>query len=271
MEGNSAGHIPRNRLAGTDQDIDLDGVRARLIVAPGETADHLAVWFPDARVLFPGDNLYHAFPNLHAIRDTSRRDFRARADSLGMLAGIGAEVLAPGHTMPVFGAGRVREVLTTTRLAILQVMRHRADGMNAGPPLDDIAASNRPPQRSDVLAPPEEFHGRASWPARAYATGTFGSYDGNPAKLEALSSAARAGQVAGLAGGTDRLSEAASNTDDLQSRLELCDHQMIAPGEPVQRLKADILEGLVESGVIATARNTILREAGRLRETEISE
>ena len=41
------------------------------------TADHLVVWFPEAGVLLPGDNWYHAFPNLYAIRGTPYR-VRAR-------------------------------------------------------------------------------------------------------------------------------------------------------------------------------------------------
>lgn len=44
----------------------------------------------------------------------------------------GAEVLAPGHTMPVSGAADAYEVLTTTHAAIIHVMHHTANGMNAG-------------------------------------------------------------------------------------------------------------------------------------------
>ena len=141
MEGLGAGYLePTERIA-SDRDIDLDGVSARLILAPGETADHMVVWLPDARVLFSGDNWYHAFPNLYAIRGTPYRDFAAWANSLNLLAGFEAEVLAPGHTLPVTGSENIREVLTTTRAAILHVMQYTADGMNRGMSMDDIAAS----------------------------------------------------------------------------------------------------------------------------------
>jgi len=47
--------------------------------------------FP-AKVLIPGDNWYHAFPNLYAIRSTPYRDFAAWTNSLGALAEMGGRV-----------------------------------------------------------------------------------------------------------------------------------------------------------------------------------
>ena len=265
MEGMGAGFVAPNTLIEADQTVDLDGVTARLIHAPGETADHLVLWFPEAGVLLPGDNWYHAFPNLYAIRGTPYRDYATWADSLAMLTELGAEVLAPGHTMPVFGADNVREVLTTTRAAILHVMQHTADGMNAGLSLDDIAAS--------VALPPElagkpwlgEFYGKASWSARAFAVGTLGWYDGNPTHLGTLSGRARAAHVARLAGGIDALFKAAQDTDEPQWRLELCDH-LLALGEAAEVMKAEAMEALAETEINATARNSYLWEARKLRD-----
>lgn len=265
MEGMGAGHIPPNTLVAEDCDIDLDGVAARLIHAPGETADHIAVWLPDAGVLFPGDNWYHAFPNLYAIRGTPYRDFAAWADSLKLLADLGARVLAPGHTQPVFGEDRVREVLLSTRDAILHVMRHTAEGMNAGLSQDDIAASLELPEELATKPWLGEFYGKASWSARAFATGTLGWYDGNPTHLGTLSSATRARYMADMAGGVDALRAAAEATADLQWRMELCDH-LIALGHPAQHLKADTMAALAETEINATARNTYLWEAKLLRD-----
>ncbi len=270
MEGMGAGHIPPNRLFDRDTEIDLDGIRARLIMAPGETADHMAVWLPDSQVLFPGDNWYHAFPNLYAIRGTPYRDFAAWADSLSLLEGLGASVLAPGHTMPVFGADSVREVLVTTRAAILHVMRHTADGMDAGLSVDDIAATVALPDSIADRPWLGEFYGKASWSARAFAAGTLGWYDGNPTHLGTLSTVARARHLAHLAGGSDALWRAAETTDDLQWRLEICDH-LIALGEPAERMKAEAMERLADAEVNATARNTYLWDAARLKRKGIPE
>jgi len=264
MQGMGAGHIPPNELIEGDMEIDLDGVRAQLIMAPGETDDHMVVWIPDQRVLLPGDNWYHAFPNLYAIRGTAYRDFGVWADSLALLDSLGAEVLAPGHTMPVFGAEKIREVLTTTRAAILHVMQHTVDGMDAGLSMDDIAATLVLPENIADKPWLGEFYGKASWSARAFSAGTLGWYDGNPTQLGTLSSSVRAQHMADLAGGVAALKTIAENTDDLQWKLELCDH-LIALDERVELLKATTMETLAEIEINATARNTYLWEARRLR------
>ncbi len=264
MEGLGAGYLEPTERITSSREIDLDGVSAQLILAPGETADHLVVWLPDARVLFSGDNWYHAFPNLYAIRGTPYRDFAAWANSLNLLAGFEAEVLAPGHTLPVTGVENIREVLTTTRAAILHVMQYTADGMDRGLSMDDIAASISLPE--DLAEKPwlREFYGKIDWSARAFAAGTLGWYDGNPTHLGTLSSAERAMHLARLAGGSAALMQAAQATGDLQWRLELCDH-LIALGEPARDLKAVTMAELAEAEINATARNTYLWEAKRLR------
>ncbi|MDU8926183.1 alkyl/aryl-sulfatase [Alisedimentitalea sp. MJ-SS2] len=269
MEGLGAGFIPPTHMITQAQSLDLDGMQAEVIFAPGETPDHIALWFPETRVLIPGDNWYHAFPNLYAIRGTPYRDFQDWADTLAMLERLGAEVMAPGHTQPVFGTETISEVLTTTRAAILHVMQHTSDGMDAGLSLDDIAAS--------IALPPEiankpwlgEFYGKASWSARAFAVGTLGWYDGNPTHLGTLSSKSRAEHMAALAGGSKALLRAAKTSNDPQWTLELCDH-LLALGEDAGALKAETMESLAEDEVNATSRNSYLWEAKRLREGDDS-
>ncbi len=267
MEGIGAGFIQPNQLIAEDCDIDLGGIPARLIQAPGETADHLMVWLPGPRILFSGDNWYHTFPNLYAIRGTPYRDFQAWADSLALMESLGAETLAPGHTRPVIGRSAISEVLSSTRAAILHVMRHTAEGMDAGHSLDDIAATIALPD--DIADKPwlKEFYGRLDWSVRAFATGTLGWYDGNPTNLGTLSTATRARHMADLAGGVDALMTSAESTDDLQWRLELCDH-LLALGAPARLLKAETMEALAEVEINATARNSYFAAAQALRETQ---
>lgn len=264
MEGLGAGFLAPTDYIAEDQDIDLDGVAARLIMAPGETADHMVVWLPETKILFSGDNWYHAFPNLYAIRGTPYRDFATWADSLTLLADLEADVLAPGHTMPVHGADKVQDALRTTCAAIRHVMTETARGMDAGLSMDDIAAGLALP--AEIANKPwlGEFYGKISWSARAFAAGTLGWYDGNPTNLGTLSSKTRATHIAALAGGIDALMRAAKSTEDLQWRLELCDH-LIALGAPAIALKAETMDALAETEVNATARNTYLWEARRLQ------
>ncbi len=267
MQGMGAGYLEPSTRISQDTRIDLDGIAAKLILAPGETSDHMVVWLPQQKILFCGDNWYHAFPNLYAIRGTPYRDFAAWAASLTLMDALGAAVLAPGHTRPVFGTAKVHDVLTSTRDAILFTMRTTADGMDQGLALDDIVAEIALPD--DLASKPwlAEYYGKLSWSARAFATGTLGWYDGNPTHLGSLSTLEHANHMARLAGGIAALWRAAKDTDDLQWRLQLCDH-LIALGQPAQGLKADTMTLLADHEINATARNTYLWEARRLRALE---
>ncbi|MEM6305818.1 MAG: alkyl/aryl-sulfatase [Pseudomonadota bacterium] len=265
MEGMGAGFMPPDHLISEDQDIDLDGVPARLVHAPGETEDHLMVWLPGQRILFSGDNWYHAFPNLYAIRGTPYRDYQAWADSLRLMQDLAPEILAPGHTRPVMGAEAVAERLSSTRAAILHVMQFTAGGMDAGRSLDDICAEITLPQEIADKPWLKEFYGNLAWSARAFATGTLGWYDGNPTHLGTLATRTRAQHMADLAGGVEALMARAQATTDVQWRLELCDH-LIALGAPAQLMKAETMETLAQAEINATARNTYFAGAKQLRE-----
>ncbi|MEM7301806.1 MAG: alkyl sulfatase dimerization domain-containing protein [Pseudomonadota bacterium] len=264
MEGLGAGSLEPTHLIEQDCDLDLDGVKAELKLIPGETEDHMVVYLPKQNILFCGDNWYHAFPNLYAIRGTPYRNFAAWVDGLSALSEIGAEVLSPGHTRPVFGAENVHEVLTTTRDAIQHVMMETASGMDDGQSLDDIVSEISLPEPLADKPRLKEFYGKIGWSARAFASGTLGWYDGNPTNLGTLSTRAGANHMAKLSGGIDALKKAAIVEGDLQWRLELLDH-LLALGEDVADLKAETLEALAEDELNATARNTYLWEAKRLR------
>ena len=145
-------------------------------------------------------------------------------------------------------------------------MRFTAEGMDAGLSYDDIAATiSLPPGLADKPWL-REFYGKLAWSARAYAVGTLGWYDGNPTHLGTLSSKARAEEVAKLAGGVEALKETAHETQNPQWCLELCDHLTVLDVD-VRALKASTMEQLAENEINATARNTYLWEAKRLRET----
>ena len=65
------------------------GINLELILAPGETPDHMVVWLPDSKILISGDNFYNSFPNLYAIRGTEYRDFDTWAETIDLLLSIG--------------------------------------------------------------------------------------------------------------------------------------------------------------------------------------
>jgi len=134
------GKLPPNKFLPEDRTkISVAGVDLELVAAPGETDDHLYVWYPKKKVLFCGDDYYKAFPNLYTIRGTMYRDVRVWADSLDKMSKEGAEFLVTGHTRPVLGRAEVKDSLESYRDAIRSVFDQTIQGINRGLTPDQLA------------------------------------------------------------------------------------------------------------------------------------
>lgn len=241
LTGMGAGMMEPTRLIGDGgARLSLAGIELDLVMAPGETPDHMVVWYPDKKILFSGDNFYRSFPNLYAIRGTAYRDFDVWADTLDVLMGFAPEVLGPGHTRPLFGADVVRETLTDYRDAIRHIIEQTREGMDAGLTIDELA--------HNVALPPElaekphlrEYYGRVEYAVRAYVVGTMGWFDGNPTSLSPLAPKDEAKRMIRLAGGADavwREIDDARGKGDCQWALQLLD-RLIHAGEDASRARA---------------------------------
>lgn len=269
MKGMGAGYIePTLRISETTH-ITREGFELELAKAPGETPDHLVVWWARKRILFSGDNFYHAFPNLYAIRGTPYRDFDAWADTMDQLMAYEAEILAPGHTSPVIGAAAIRQTLTDYRDAIRHVVAETVAGMNEGLDPVTIAADLRLPD--DLADKPylQEFYGHIGYASRAYFAGTLGWFDGNPTNLGQLPVATEAAKIIDLAGGAGTVlaaAEAAVQSGEPQWAMELADRLIAANAESAtaRRVKAQALRALADRTRNAPTRNYYLLSAREL-------
>lgn len=271
MKGMGGGFIePTLRVSGTTQ-ITREGFDIELAKAPGETPDHIVVWLAAQKTLFSGDNFYHAFPNLYAIRGTAYRDFDAWADTMDQLMAYAPEVLCPGHTQPVVGADAIRMALTNYRDAIRYVVSETVKGMNAGLDPVTIAADMKLP--ADLASKPylQEFYGHVGYASRAYFAGTLGWFDGNPTSLGELPSALEAKKIIALAGGAAAVLKAAQDalvSGDLQWASELADRLIAANDLSADgaQVKIDALRLIADDTVNAPTRNYYLLCARELEE-----
>jgi alkyl sulfatase BDS1-like metallo-beta-lactamase superfamily hydrolase len=185
-------------------DVDVGGRRFELHHALGETDDHTWVWVPDAGVLCTGDLFIWASPNCGNPQKVQRYP-REWAAALRLMAGLDAEVLCPGHGVPIWGKAEVRRALVETAELLESLVDQFLRLLEAGATLDRILA--------EVVAPPAllarpylapiydepAFVVRNLW--RLYA----GWWDGNPAHLKPARDAELARELAALAGGAGRL------------------------------------------------------------------
>lgn len=127
------------------------------------------------------------------------------ARALREMQALGAEVLLPGHGVPIVGAERIATALGDTAELLEALCTQTLELMNSGARLDEVLQAVRVP--TELLGKPflhpaydePEFVIRNLW--RLYG----GWYDQNPAHLKPAPEAALAAEFALAAGGADRL------------------------------------------------------------------
>lgn len=272
LQGMGAGILPATRLIPEQgAELTLSGIDLQLVMAPGETPDHMVVWYPEKKVLFCGDNFYRAFPNLYAIRGTIYREFDVWADTMDQLMAFAPEVLAPGHTKPLFGFETIKDVLTDYRDAIRHIVTETRNGMDAGLTIDQLAHR--------VTLPPElaekpylrEYYGRVAFAVRAYFVGTMGWFDGNPTSLNPLSPEDEASRMIRLAGGAAAVwqeIDKARGDGEHQWALQLLD-RLIHAGADIaraQQAKAAVLRDHAVGQINCPTRHYYIQSAKELEQ-----
>jgi alkyl sulfatase BDS1-like metallo-beta-lactamase superfamily hydrolase len=268
--GGAGGFIAPNLTFDQKLEIRLGGERFVLEHAPGETEDQIFIWLPDRGVLFPGDNIYKAFPNLYTIRGTSYRDPVQWADSIDRMRALHAQVLVPSHTRPVVGADEIAARLTDYRDAIRFTHDQTVRWMNQGLTPDEIVQKVKLP--AHLAADPflAEHYGTVEWSVRSVVTGYMGWFDGDAADLSRDAPDVRAGEIVALAGGAaPALIQAGKAFDEGRWKWSAELASYVGRADPSLKKDADALEArslrqLGFDSVSPNGRNYYLEQAAEL-------
>lgn len=234
--------------------------------ARGETDDATWTWIPERKLLAPGDLFIWAVPNAGNPQKVQRYAGEW-AVALREMAALGAEVLLPGHGLPIWGADRIRAGLTDTADLLESLESQVLALMNEGATLDCVLHEIEAPKHlldKPYLRPVydhPEFLVRNIW--RLYG----GWHDGEPDNLLPAPRTEQAREWVTLAGGLDRVLERATSLRDegnLRMACHLVEFAVIA--EPASReahqLRHDIYEARAALETSSMARN-ILNHAAR--------
>jgi len=247
-------------------EVEIEGIKVKMVHAPGETNDQLFVWIADRKILLPGDNIYKAFPNLYTIRGTSYRDVKMWSTSLDKMRFLKPEVLIPSHTRPIKGVNNIQGVLQDYRDAIQFVHDQTIRNMNKGLTPDELAEKVILPEHLSSSPYLQEFYGRVDWSVKSIFNGYLGWFDGNSAQLLPLPVKEKAEKMAALAGGKKQLLEntiMAVEKKEYQWALELADYlKRLSPDNiKIDELRSACLIGLGEKQSNPNARNYYLSQA----------
>jgi alkyl sulfatase BDS1-like metallo-beta-lactamase superfamily hydrolase len=214
------------------RDLTVGGETIECHHARGETDDHVWLWVPQRRVLCTGDLFIWASPNCGNPQKVQRYAIEW-AQALRVMAALDAEILLPGHGLPILGNDRIRTALTDAARLLEHLHHETIRMMNEGATLDAILQTVRAPD--DLLDRPylgpiydePEFVIRNIW--RLFG----GWYDGDPSHLKPAPAAAFATEIAQLAGGARALAQRAESVaagGDLRLAAELV--ELAAHAEP---------------------------------------
>ncbi|MBP2702853.1 MBL fold metallo-hydrolase [Microbispora sp. RL4-1S] len=216
----------------TRLNLSLGDVTLQLSHTLGETDDATWAYLPERGVLLTGDLFVWQVPGAGDPHRVQRYPDEW-AVALRRMATVDAQVLLPGHGLPVIGPDRVRQALTDTADYLDSLVEQTLDLMNAGARLDDILHRVRPPAelaervylRSNHDEP--EFIVRNIWRLHG------GWHDGNPAHLKPAPDAVFARAVADLSAGAASLAGRAvtvAGDGDLRLACQLA--ELAAQAEP---------------------------------------
>ena len=86
---------------------------------------------PGSSIVFPGDNIYEAFPAVYTLRGAAFRDAKAWYKSLDFIKSLRPSAMVPSHTRPLSGT-EVDEILTVYRDALQYIHDQTVRWMNKG-------------------------------------------------------------------------------------------------------------------------------------------
>lgn len=229
--------------------------------ARGETEDATWTWVPAKKILAPGDLFIWATPNAGNPQKVQRY-VGEWAAALREMAALGAELMLPGHGLPIFGADRIALALTDTAELLETVEAQVLALMNAGAPLDRVLHEVTIPQRlleRPYLRPVydhPQFLVRNIW--RLYG----GWWDGEPDTLLPAPRAEQAREWVALAGGLDAVLARASELKaegNLRLACHLVEFAVIAePGsKAAHALRAEVYAARSALEVASMSRNIL--------------
>lgn len=234
------------------------GLSFHLHHARGETDDATWTWIPERRILAPGDLFIWATPNAGNPQKVQRYagDW---ARALREMAALDAELMVPGHGLPVFGAERIRTALSDTAELLESLERQTLALMNEGATLDRVLHEVRAP--AHLLEKPylrpvyddPQFIVRNIW--RLYG----GWYDGEPDNLLPAPRAEQARAWVALAGGLGPVLDRAAALRD-EGNLRLACHlvEFAVLAEP-SSTDAHALRAQIYAARAAEQRSTMAR------------
>ena len=215
-------YAPPTQTFSDELEVEISGVKLKMVFVAGESSDQIYIWLPDKQVLLIGDNIYAVVPNVYTLRGSVYRDPMNYVNALDKMIPLEAEYLVASHVKPVLGKENVRDVLVSTRDAVQYIYDQTIRGMNQGHTADELSHMIELPEQLDNHPWLTKTRNQVSSHVKQIYYGNLGWYEGDPAFLTPISLKEKSVKIVEGFGGMD-----ATNTS-IQKAIENGEYEWAA-------------------------------------------
>jgi alkyl sulfatase BDS1-like metallo-beta-lactamase superfamily hydrolase len=239
--------------------------------ASGETDDTTWLWVPEKKLVCASDLWVWSCPNIGNPFKVQRFELEW-AQALRAIAGLGPELLLPGHGPALEGKDEISRALLTVARALQHLHDQVVALLNQGKWPEEVLNSFTWPEefaRSPYL---EAIYGHPYFIVQGILRRYHGWYDGNAGHLFPATSAAIAREVVDLSSGDRLLARARALAEEGKSQLALHLLDFIidagaGPRSEALALKMQLLTGLADQEKSLIARNIFLSGVRQIKKT----
>jgi len=186
-----------------DLEVEISGIKLKMVFVAGESSDQIYVWLPDKKVLLIGDNAYAEIPNIYTLRGAVYRDPVNYVNALDKMIPLEAEYMVGSHLKPVAGKENIRDILVSTRDATQYIYDQTIRGMNNGYTADELSRMIELPEHLDNHPWLTKIRNDVSAHVKQIYYGNLGWFEGDPVFLNNISIKDRSQKIIEGFGGVD--------------------------------------------------------------------
>jgi len=264
---------PNLTIDGETREVTLDGLRFVFHNVPGSEAPSEYVFeIPELKAFCGSEMMSQTLHNLYTLRGAKVRDALKWADYLdqSLVWAAESEVVFAQHHWPVWGKEAIRDFIVKQRDAYKYIHDQSVRMINAGLTGPEIADRLQMPKSLHDYLGVHGYYGSVRHNARAVYQFYMGWFDAHPSNLDQLPPVEEAKRYVALAGGVDKLVDAAQkafDAGDFRWSAEVLKHAVYA--DPNNSAAKDLLARTFDQmGYVAEAapwRNFYLTGAFELR------
>jgi len=205
MKPGTISYVLPTQTFSDELEVEIAGVKLKMVYVAGESSDQIYVWLPDKEVLLIGDNIYAIISNIYTLRGSVYRDPMNYVNALDKMIPLDAEYLVPSHVKPVTGKDEIKDILVSTRDATQYIYDQTIRGMNQGYTADELANMIELPEHLDNHPWLTKTRNQVSSHVKQIYYGNLGWFEGDPAFLTPITVNERSHKIVEGFGGVDEI------------------------------------------------------------------